>query len=315
MAYLLLTLAAAFWGGNYIAGHLMIGELSPIMLSELRWLLTAMLLTSLYHRELMNNWTKIKASFPIIFFLALCGQVLFPLNLYISLQYTAPLNAAIYLSTTPILVLGISKLFFNDYISKENIIGVILSLIGVLYLILKGHMGHISDLANLNKGDLWAIGSAASWGLYCAFLRKKDKNISGTAFVTASSIIGTIVLIPLAVYACLTQPQNFGAIHVNASLLLGLLYLVIFPSWLAYLFWSKGIAKVGAVKGEIYTHLVPFFGGLFSIILLGDKLHTYHIVSLTFIVIGIYLCSKHEKKSDSKTFISPIRGKKTDESC
>lgn len=295
MAFLLLTLAAAFWGGNYIVGHIMVGELSPIILSELRWLLTALLLLALYYKPLRNDWPKITASFWTIFFLAVCGQVLFPLNLYISLQYTTPLNAAIYLSTTPILVLGISKLFFNDYISRANIIGVVLSLVGVVYLILQGNLYDIGNLAHLNQGDLWAIGSAASWGLYCAFLRKKDKNISGTVFVTISSIIGAIVLIPFTLYILLTGKNSFDAITVNLSLFLGLLYLVICPSWLAYLFWSKGIAKVGAVKGEIYTHLVPFFGGLFSILFLDDKLHAYHLVSLVFIVAGIYLCSKHEK--------------------
>jgi drug/metabolite transporter (DMT)-like permease len=295
MAFLLLILAAAFWGGNYIVGHIMIGELSPIILSELRWFLTALLLICLYYKPLRKDWSKIKQSFWVIFFLALCGQVLFPLNLYISLQYTTPLNAAIYLSTTPILVLGISKVFFNDSISRANIIGVVLSLIGVVYLILQGNVEDIRNLAHLNQGDLWAIGSAASWGLYCAFLRKKDKNISGTVFVTISSIIGAIVLIPLTLYLFFTEKNSFGAITWNLSLFMGLLYLVICPSWLAYLFWSKGIAQVGAVKGEIYTHLVPFFGGLFSILFLGDKLQTYHWVSLMFIVAGIYLCSKHEK--------------------
>ena len=97
----------------------------------------------------------------------------------------------------------------------------------------------------------------------------------------------------------LNENNSFDAITVNLSLFLGLLYLVICPSWLAYLFWSKGIAKVGAVKGEIYTHLVPFFGGLFSILFLDDKLQPYHLVSLVFIVAGIYLCSKHEKVGET----------------
>ncbi len=295
MAFLLLTLAAAFWGGNYIVGHIMVGELSPIILSEFRWLFTALLLVCLYHKPLRNHWHKIKASFWIIFFLALCGQVLFPLNLYLSLQYTTPLNAAIYLSTTPILVLGISKVFFNDYISRANILGVVLSLMGVVYLVLQGSLWDVAHLAQLNKGDLWAMGSAASWGLYCAFLRKKDSSISSTVFVTISSLIGAMVLIPFTLYSLFTEKHSFDAIALSWPLLFGLLYLVIFPSWLAYLFWSRGIAKVGAVKGEIYTHLVPFFGGVFSILFLGDKVHEYHLVSLVFIVAGIYLCSKHEK--------------------
>ena len=78
-------------------------------------------------------------------------------------------------------------------------------------------------------------------------------------------------------------------------MILGLAYLVIFPSWLAYLFWSKGIAVVGATKGEVYTHLVPLFGGLFGIVFLKDTPNLYHLISATLIVLGIVLCSKHDK--------------------
>ncbi|HBF28125.1 DMT family transporter, partial [Rhizobium sp.] len=79
--------------------------------------------------------------------------------------------------------------------------------------------------------------------------------------------------------------------------MLGLVYLVIFPSWLSYLLWSKGIAAIGATRGEIFTHLIPLSAGLLSVLFLGVKLSSFHIVSVIAICIGVFLCSKHDRHS------------------
>ncbi|MFN7098598.1 MAG: DMT family transporter, partial [Gammaproteobacteria bacterium] len=250
-----------------------------------------------------QEWSVIKYSLAVIFFLSICGQVLFPLNLYIALQYTSPLNAAIYLSATPALVLLVNKIIFKDDISRANIAGVILSSVGVLYLIIKGNINNIAQLDNLNKGDFWAMGSAASWALYCSCLRIKDKRISGNAFVTVSSIIGALILLPFFIVSIYKNTGEFASLYTNHNMIIGLAYLIIFPSWLAYLFWSKGIAVVGATKGEIYTHLVPLFGGIFGIVFLKDTFKFYHLVSAILIVAGIFLCSKHKKSKASQDLV------------
>ncbi|VFS58168.1 carboxylate/amino acid/amine transporter [Kluyvera cryocrescens] len=71
----------------------------------------------------------------------------------------------------------------------------------------------------------------------------------------------------------------------------GLLYLVIFPSWLSYLLWNKGIQAIGATRGEIFSHIIPLSGGLFSVLFLSVPLHSFHLVSALLIVCGIALCS------------------------
>ena len=75
----------------------------------------------------------------------------------------------------------------------------------------------------------------------------------------------------------------------------GLAYLVIFPSWLAYLFWNKGIAAIGATRGEIYTHIIPLSGGILSILFLHTQPHLYHLLSTLLILTGIAICSLAKK--------------------
>ncbi|WP_265510867.1 EamA family transporter, partial [Providencia rustigianii] len=98
MAYLLLTLAAIFWGGNYVAGHLLVGYIDPYLLSILRWGFTSLLMFSLYWRVIRKDWHLLTENLAINSLFSLLGQVSFPLTLYIGLQYTSSLNAAIYIS-------------------------------------------------------------------------------------------------------------------------------------------------------------------------------------------------------------------------
>ncbi|WP_085246707.1 DMT family transporter [Gilliamella mensalis] len=292
MPYLLLTLAACFWGGNYVIGRVLVTQADPMVISEGRWIITALLLLCLYHQQLRNDLPKIKKSIWSICLLAIFGQILFPLTLYIGLQYTSSLNASIYLSATPCMVLVMNKLLFNDTISKNNILGVLFSTIGVIYLILQGNLTNLTELSNINKGDLWAMASALSWACYSAFLRLKDKSISGNTFVTISAVLGSAMLLPIALVYFYCYPVSNLAHYTTPDFLLGLLYIAIFASWLSYLFWNKGIVEIGATRGQIYTHIIPLSAGIFSIVFLHTPVAYFHLVSIVFIVIGIYFCSK-----------------------
>ncbi|MEO9383394.1 DMT family transporter [Chromobacterium phragmitis] len=291
MPYLCLILAACFWGGNYVIGHILVESIDPILLSAARWILTAALLMLLYRRQVALQWPAMKKSMSTVVFLAMCGQVLFPITLYIGLQYTSSLNAAIYLSTTPALVLIINKIFFKERIAQQNIWGVALSSIGVAYLILQGDFTRADALASLNRGDLWTMGSAVSWALYCAFLRIKPKEIKGNAFVAVSAAIGAIALLPALLFSLQGNAPIAASGHLQYGLLAGVAYLVIFPSWLSYLLWNKGILAIGSTRGEIYSHLIPLSGGILSIVFLREPTHAFHLVSAMLIACGIALCS------------------------
>ena len=190
------------------------------------------------------------------------------------------------------MVLAINKLVFNNHISKNNIFCMLLSTLGVIYLIFKGDFTNIETLKNLNQGDLWAMGSAISWAFYCSSLRIKDKAISRNVFVTVSSVLGALILLPISIIYFILFPVTDFTPYLQSNFILGLLYLVLFPSWLAYLFWNKGIMEIGATRGEIYTHLIPLSGGLFGIVFLNVEINWFHIVSAFLIIIGVVLCSK-----------------------
>ncbi len=186
MPYLLLTLAALFWGGNYVVGHVLVQGVDPILMTEARWALTALLLGLLYRRQIAGSRHLLRANAPAVVVLTLCGQVSFPLTLYIGLQTTSALNAAIYMSATPSMVLLINRLFFRDPVSGRNWLGVAFSTLGVMILLFQGNPLHAASLHTFAIGDLWAMGSALSWALYCSLLRLKDRRIPANGFVAVS---------------------------------------------------------------------------------------------------------------------------------
>lgn len=292
MSYMFLSLAACFWGGNYVVGHNLVGVADPIILSAARWILTAVLLMLLYFRQVRQQWHSMKNAGGTILFLALFGQVMFPLTLYIGLQYTSSLNAAIYLSTTPAVVLLINRFIFKEIISSRNIAGVILSSAGVVWLVMQGDPFHLDVLKNLNRGDFWTMGSAISWAIYCSFLRIKPRDVGGNAFVAISAFLGAIILLPVLCISVAYKGMPDIATYADSGFLCGLFYLVLFPSWLSYLLWNKGIATIGATRGEVFSHLIPLSGGFFSVLFLHVPLHFYHLISAIIILCGIALCSR-----------------------
>lgn len=298
MPYLFLLFASIFWGGNYVVGHIVVDTINPYFLSFIRWGLTTLLMFTIYAKIIKREWPYLIEKLPINIVYAILGQVLFPLTLYIGLQYSSSLNAAIYISSTPCLVLLINRIFFKESISYRNIIGVVVSTFGVLYLAFSNaHANGSSGLAHFGLGDVMTILSALSWAGYCSLLRLKDPRLTQTAFVGFCSLIGTIIMIPIYIVYLLFS--NSPAIFVSSpswGALVGVIYLVIFPSWLAYVFWGKGVQAIGTTRSEIFTHGIPLSGGILGILFLGEKLQMYHVLSLIFIVFGIICCSTYKGK-------------------
>ncbi|EKY3118464.1 DMT family transporter [Cronobacter turicensis] len=291
MAYLLLALAAIFWGGNYVVGHILVQYVDPYGLSLIRWGFTTALMLALYWRRFSVDFATLRKHLGINALLSFLGQVSFPLSLYIGLQYTTSLNAAIYISSTPCLVLLINHFVFHERISARNIIGVIASTGGVLYLAFSS-AGGSGTIKTFGVGDVLTIISALSWAFYCAFLRLKDKTVKNTSFVAFSSLIGTIILVPMFMLHAALAPDYRGVIYtLSPAVIAGILYLIIFPSWLSYVFWNKGVSLIGTTRSEIYTHLIPVSGGIMGIVFLGNELRSYHIITMLLIVFGIVCCS------------------------
>lgn len=288
LGYLSLVCATAFWGGNFVLGKLLSNAVPPITLTFLRWFPALLILLFYFSRPTLKAWHSLKSSLGIIWLLGILGVVIFPASLYQGLQKTTALNASLYLAVVPVLVLLLNLLIFRESIRPIILLGAILSLIGVVWLLSQGEWQRLLHL-ELNYGDLWAMGSAMSWAVYCCVIRFKPQNISNTVFLTMLVGLAVVSLLPAFIYE-LCQESAKLLPNLAAFQWGGIAYLVIGPSILSYAFWNYGIAIVGNAKGAVMTNFTPLFAAIFSICFLDESIQPFHIISAILICLGVLIC-------------------------
>jgi drug/metabolite transporter (DMT)-like permease len=283
--YIFLVLAVLFWSGNFIFGRLVSQSIEPMQLSFFRWFFVMVLLLPYMLINYKNILKVFKKDYLMIIIFGALGISGFNTFLYYGLQTTTATNALLINSSTPIFIVVLSALILKSNITKIQFMGVLISTLGVLYLILKGEINHIFEL-KFTIGDLWIIAACVDWALYSVLLRYKPKELSSIEFFSVTAFIGTLILMFVYLY------QGYGidvSFLANNDVLYSLIYIVIFPSILSFYFWNIATFEVGANKAGQFTHLMPIFGAFLAYIFLDEVLQNYHIMGMFLIGTGIYL--------------------------
>lgn len=283
--YIFLVLAVLFWSGNFITGRYISTSIEPMQLSFYRWFFVLVLLLPyifINYKDLILGFKKDSLLLVVFGAFGIAG---FNTFLYYGLQTTSATNALLINSSTPIFIILISSIIFRIAITKIQILGVLLSTLGVLYLILKGNINHILEL-NFTPGDLWILLAAFDWAIYSVLLKFKPKDLSSFSFLTITSFIGVMILYIAFILQGYSLEFSFLS---NKEVLYSLIYIVIFPSILSFYFWNMATIEIGANKAGQSAHLMPIFGAILAYIFLGEVLEFYHIVGIVLIAIGIYL--------------------------
>ena len=281
-----MILPPLFWAGNFVVGRAVVSnQVAPITLSFWRWLLATLILLPFAIKPMWQQRKIIKVHFWRICFLAVLSISGFNSLAYIALQYTTATNATLLNSFIPIFILIIMGLFFKEKISIKQILGVFVSLMGVLIILTRLDIDVIKNLT-INKGDLWMLLAALDWALYSIFLKYlRPKEISPLPFLGVLVVIGTFFLIPLL----LINPFNEMPIIWNEEMIKALAYIAIFPSIFAYLAWNYGMHKLGAAMGGQFIHLMPLFGAFMAVAFLGESIQLYHLLGGACIALGLWL--------------------------
>ena len=283
--YLLVGLCVLFWSGNFVLGRFIKDDLQPVELAFFRWAFVCiMLLPALLMLRVRRLLALIRAHFIITSLLALLGVTLFNTILYTALQTTTATNALLINSSIPIMILLFSALILKQTISTRQTAGIVLSTLGVLFLILKGDVRSAATLA-LNTGDVWIVLSSTVWALYSVLFKLKPAPFQSTEFFIATAYLGFLYLLPL--YLVQGYPLQTVMKHLQNSWAY-ILYVSLFASILAFLFWNKSIDHLGAAKTGQFVHLMPLFGAILAYLFLGETLQHYHVIGALLIGAGIY---------------------------
>jgi len=263
--YLLLTLAALFWAGNIVLGRYVAGHVPPMTLSCIRWIGACLTLLPFAWPHLKRDWPALRRQLPLMVALSATGFALNNALSYWGLQFTQALNALLIQSSGPLFVALWSLVLFGVRLTWAQIAGIVLSLLGVLTIILRGDLSALAAI-RFNLGDLMMTGALVAFGLYSALMLRRPV-MHQLSLICFTMACGALLLLPPSIW----EYANGITLKFDAITMITLGYVVIFPSTLAYLFFNRGIETIGPNRAAPFFHLVPVFGSVMAILLLGEE--------------------------------------------
>lgn len=281
-------LANLFWAGNYVFGQYLVVEMSPLQMTFFRWLIAVFLLVPLAHYIERPNWKSVWKEWKTLLMLAVLGIISYNFLLYEALQYTTSLNAALVNSINPAVIVLFSVLFLKEKIKFKNMMGLIISLLGVLLVLTKGQL-HLIFHNNYNQGDMLMIFAIIVWSIY-SIIGRKIKTIPPIASTSVSVIFALLLLLP--VIAVNGSDFNFNLSH---QAMIGIVYMGVFPSVGSFIFWNISLRHIDASKAGIYLNLITVFTAIISLIL-GKSISIVQFVGGVLVFIGVYLTNMKERE-------------------
>ena len=292
-AYIMLVCATLFWAGNFMVGKLAFLEsIPPMTLVFFRWSLVWIILLPFTYKEILKNKDIILNNLPLLFFLALTSVGLFNSFTYLALIYTQVINASLFNTAIPATIILLCFLLKIEKTNKFQILGLIISVLGILAIITKLNLNLLLSL-NFNKGDLIMIGGVITWGLYSSFLKKKKFTLPLLTLVHVLCTFGLIFIFPQFLYE-LSQGLT---VQVNTNLFYTLIYLALFPSIGSYYCWAGAVAIIGANRAGIFLSLIPFFSTIMAITFFNEQFQFFHLIGSILIILGLFLSNKEIKNA------------------
>ena len=285
--YLLLILTVLFWSGNMVVGRGIRGDVPPLAMAFWRWFIAFALILPLALPHLKSQWPLLKSGWKPLTVLGLLGIGGYNTFAYIALQDTSATNANLLNSFIPVATIAISWAFLGKHLRPVESAGVVISLCGAMTIVSRGDVAVLAHL-NLNVGDIWMLIAVLDWAIYTVALAWRPAGVHPMLMLGATTVIGLCALGPAYAWE-LAQGRTMN-IHLGS--LSALAYVGIFPSFLGYIFYNKGVAEVGASKASLFIHLMPVFGTLLSFVFLGEVPFWYHYFGIGLIFTGIWLTTK-----------------------
>jgi drug/metabolite transporter (DMT)-like permease len=283
LPYALLAMCTLFWAGNWVVGRGVHEIVPPVGLNFWRWFVAVVLLTPFAWSGMRGNWHVVARRWRYFFILGLTGAALFQTLVYAGLQFTTAINGMLLNSTAPISMICISWIMLGERVSRRQWFGVTISFLGALAIITKGDPRLLLGLS-FNPGDLIIAVAMPLWSLYSVLLRRRPAELGGVPLLW---IISLFAMVPLSL---LYLGENLMGRHVrfDAQAISVFLYVGIFASILAMLFWNKAVSMVGPNVSGFFLHLLPVFGTVLAVIFLGETIRGFQIAGVGLIFVGIF---------------------------
>jgi drug/metabolite transporter (DMT)-like permease len=283
LAYLLLTLTALCWGANAIFGRLAVGEVSPMALTMLRWLLALVLLAAVAQSQVRRDWPVLRRHLPFLVTMGALGFTGFNAVYYVAAHYTTAVNIGIIQGSIPVFVLIGAFAAYRTAVTPLQIAGVVVTMLGVVLVGTGGDLARIAALA-INRGDFLMVVACLLYAGYTVALQRRPPVAALSLFMAlaAAALLASLPLVALEAAAGLLQwPTAAGWLIVVLT--------VLFPSFLAQMFFIRGVQLIGPGRAGVFINLVPVFASILAVAILSESFAAFQAIALGLVLGGIWL--------------------------
>ena len=295
LAVLALVLAALFWSGNFIAGRVLRDDIGPVTLNFLRWAICLAFFLPLVGVRLARHWQVVLREWRLLLGLGATGIAAFHALIYQALSETTAVNALLILALAPATIMAGSTLFGEGRPTARQWTGCVVSLAGAAVLVTRADLTALGAL-RMNPGDIWMLVAVLVWAAYSLLLRRRPPDLPQDVTLAASIIAALALLAPLFLVTRPSPPLGLGPGAIGA-----ILYIAIFASLVAFLLWSYGVSELGAARAGQFVYLMPVFGPVLAVLILGEAIGLPQIAGGVCVFAGIVLVNRTTRAATGRS--------------
>lgn len=292
LIYLLMVLVAFFWGGTFNAAGFALAEFHPLTIAFIRFTIATVILLFIGRREIFSTPVN-KNDWLNFFFLGLTGIFAYNAFFLYAMKYTSPVNGSLIAAVNPIVTAILATLLLKEKFTARLAGGALLSIIGVVLVISGGSWQTIRSL-EFNFGDILTLCSVISWSFYAIIGKKVSNSFSPVITTFYSFLTGTLLLLPFGLFC---KPGPAALPGAGWPAIAAVLYLALIGSSLAFLWWNKGVAVLGASRSSIFINLIPVATIIISLFF-NEPITPVQIAGCILVISAVMLTADREPKAD-----------------
>jgi drug/metabolite transporter (DMT)-like permease len=282
-AYFFILIATLCWGANTVFGLMAVNEVSPMLVVSARWLGVTLLVSLVMRKQIHRDWSVLKQHWAFILIMGASGYALFNGLYYVAAHNTTAINLGIIQGSIPVFVLLGTLFVFKTTITRLQIIGVFITLIGVFIVTSKGELQLLLTLV-FSEGDLLMLVACFFYAVYTIGLKYRPK-VSSWSLFAAMGASAFLISIPMSLIEASLGYTQFPT--SKGWLIIALITLL--PSLLAQIAFIQGVKMIGPERASLFINLIPIFSALFAVLFLGEFFELYHGIALGMVLGGIAL--------------------------
>ena len=278
---LLLVLTTLIWAGHSVVARLAVGEIGPMTLTCLRWALALAPILLAARASLRRDWPTLRRRWRYLAVMGGLGYTTFNALFYFAAHFTSALNLSIIQGAMPALVLIGARMFLGVRFTGLQALGALITMAGVVAIAAQGNLARLAAL-EFNLGDVMMVVAVVLYAGYTIALRERPA-VSGLSLLAGMAVAACLTSLPLMVW----EVAREGFKPPNVAGFLTLAYVALGPAFLSQLFYMRGVELIGPGRAGVFVNLVPAFGAIMAVALLGEPFALYHVVALVLVVGGI----------------------------